>query len=498
MVSELLNFKIFPNGTPHGHSPFLKFGLAGLFIATVIFGYHFYKSRYLPAFGNHTEESRYLEQADPRALVGGSLTHFKFGTNGFAEEAVNLPWQLSKMFDDGDGVFERPFTPASPSSQGSNADGLGPIFNNISCESCHANDGRSMPIPGIGLLVRVSVPGTDIHGGPKGHPAYGGQFGDHAVRGVAAEGTVDITYEEIQGTYGDGQPYILHKPTIHLTDLNYGPLGDDVMLSARAPIGVYGGGLLEAISDTTLQEWADEEDRDNDGISGKINIVHDMYNDQMAYGRFGWKAEASSLINQAAAAAANDMGVTSPVLPHQECTSQQQNCQNSLHGGDQKEPEFTLQQLLDLEAYLRFLSVPARGHLDNPIVQKGENLFTSAGCSSCHKQHVVTGNDHPMRRLRNQKIQPYTDLLLHDMGDGLADNRPSYKANGREWRTHPLWGIGMVETVNGHTMFLHDGRANGYAEAILWHGGEAEPSKEFFRNLSKKDREAMIAFLKSL
>ncbi len=271
------------------------------------------------------------------------------------------------------------------------------------------------------------------------------------------------------------------------------------MTSARAPLAMHGLGLLEAISEQTLQDWADPEDADGDGISGKINQVWDAQFKTMRPGRFGWKAETPSIITQSGDAAHNDMGVSSPYFQGQTCMAPQTDCVAARDGGDPEQPhEMTAEQLDFLHAYLAFLAVPARGHLDNPQVMRGEELFADIGCASCHKQAAVTGDDHKFRRLRDKNIQPFTDLLLHDMGEGLSDHRPSFSAEGNEWRTAPLWGIGLLERVNGHTRLLHDGRARGFEEAILWHGGEAEGAKESFRNLPIEDREALVKFLKSL
>ncbi len=476
----------------------LKAGLVALVAAIGALAYYAYKAYYLPAYGDRPEELAYLEGQDPRALAGGDLTHFKFGENSFAEEAANLPWQLSRDFDEGDGHFERPFKEATASTQGSFNDGLGPHYNRTSCEDCHFSDGRTDPVPGGSLLVRLSVPGKGAQGGPNPHPVYGGQFGDVASAGVMPEGSVEIRYEDVPGTFGDGTPYTLRKPTVVLNDLNYGPLGKDIMMSARGAPSIFGLGLLEAISDDTLLAWADPDDADGDGISGKVNRVWDNDAKFMAIGRFGWKAEEATLMNQAAGAAVNDMGVTNRLHPAQPCSPKQTDCVNTFHGDAEGGYEMSDKMLEEMTTYLEFLSVPARGHLDDERVVRGEKLFADAGCASCHKTNVVTGDDHVRRRLRGQAIQPFTDLLLHDMGEGLADDRPSFAANGREWRTAPLWGIGMVETVNGHTKFLHDGRARNLEEAILWHGGEAEESKEAYRTFSKVDRDAIIAFLKSL
>ncbi len=482
-------------------TPTLKVTLPLLAVAAGVFSYIAFDSFYLPAYGENAEDLAYLKKADPRALSGGDLTHFKFGADSFAEEAVNLPWKLSKQFDAGDGHFERPFTPASHASLGNDADGLGPLFNAASCEACHMSDGRSLPVPGQSMLIRLSVPGKDANGGPKPHPVYGGQFGDVAIPGVKAEGTVNLSFREIPGKYADGEPYSLREPIIKLEELGYGPLGEETMTSTRVASSVFGLGLLEAISDETLRSWADPDDRDGDGISGRVNMVFDPENQKQAIGRFGWKAEESSILNQTAGAALNDMGVTSAVLTAENCTAAQTACNAAISGGSPENPsspEFSYERLKDVAVYLSFLSVPARGHLDDPKVMRGETLFAEAGCASCHKATAMTGGDHELKRLRNQNIQPFTDLLLHDMGEGLADNRPSFSANGREWRTAPLWGIGMVETVNGHTNFLHDGRARGFEEAILWHGGEAEEAKEAFRTMEKSDRIALVSFLKSL
>lgn len=488
-------------------------GLAGFFSATGlrlrillllfavslgVLGYKLWERAYIPAYGEAPEELDWVKDADPRQLSADDLTTLRNDAGAFAEEVGNLDWRLRLSFDHGDGHFERPFKVADPSTYGSNSDGLGPIYNSDSCESCHMSDGRTEPLPGQGLLVRLSVPGKGAHGGPKPHPAYGGQFGDLGTADVMAEGYVDVEYEEIHGTYGDGTAFTLLKPLIHLEGLNYGPMGEETMLSARAPLAMHGLGLLEAIPEQTLRDWVDPDDLDGDGISGRINMVWDAQLKKMRPGRFGWKAEQPSIITQSGDAAHNDMGVTSPYFPEQTCTSMQQDCRQAMTGADPETPlEFTAQQLDELHAYLAFLSVPAR-QIGKPIIERGETLFHEVGCVSCHKAQAVTGNDHKFRRLRNKTIQPFTDLLLHDMGEGLSDNRPSFDAAGSEWRTAPLWGIGLLERVNGHTRLLHDGRARNLEEAILWHGGEAEAAREAFRNMIEADRAAIVAFLKSL
>lgn len=482
-------------------NPKLRLGVLGalLLITGGMFGKQLFDKYYIPAYGDNPKALADVRAADPRALSADDLTTLRSDDGAFAEEVANLDWRLSLLFDEGDGVFERPFKAATASNYGANADGLGPTYNAESCETCHFSDGRTEPLPGQGLLVRLSVPGQNAHGGPKSHPIYGGQFGDLAIEGVDPEGSVEITYEELQGTYGDGTPYTLLKPTITPVPLIQYAFDETLMTSARAPLAMHGLGLLEAISEETLEEWADPEDADGDGISGKINRVWDAQFKTMRSGRFGWKAETPSIITQSGDAAHNDMGVSSPYFPGQTCMPAQTDCIAARDGGDPEQPhEMVAEQLDALHAYLAFLAVPARGHLDNPMVMRGEELFADIGCASCHKPAVVTGDDHKFRRLRDKKIQPFTDLLLHDMGEGLSDHRPSFLAEGNEWRTAPLWGIGLLERVNGHTRLLHDGRARGFEEAILWHGGEAEGAKEAFRSLDAADREAIVKFLKSL
>lgn len=470
-----------------------------LLLTTAVFGKQVFDHFHIPAYGDAPEELARLRDADPRSLSGDDLTTLRDDYGAFGEAVSNIDWRLALSFDKGDGHFERAFREASPSSYGSNGDGVGPIYNARSCDTCHFKDGRAEPKPGQSLLVRLSVPGQNAHGGAKGHPVYGGQFGDVAIGGVPAEGRVDVRYEEIAGTYGDGTPYTLLKPVITLQDLAYGPLGPEVMTSVRTAPAMHGLGLLEAIPDSTLEGWADPDDRDGDGISGRPNIVWDPEHQTTRIGRFGWKAETPSIVVQSADAANNDMGVTSPIVPDSSCTAAQTACLAARTGADPETPhEMTAEQLDEIRIYLSLLAVPARGHLDDPRVTRGEELFNGIGCANCHKPQAETGTDHDIRRLRGKLIQPFTDLLLHDMGEGLSDHRQSFASTGSEWRTAPLWGIGLVETVNGHTRFLHDGRARGFAEAILWHGGEAETARETFRNLEAADREAILTFLKSL
>lgn len=436
-------------------------------------------------------------QVKDSPLAGGEVTVFNTSKDAFARPAPNLPVASLRDFTFGNKMFNTNWV--TPPASVTSLDGLGPTFNRVSCSACHFKDGRGRPpIAGedslTSMLIRLSIKGQAEVGGPFPHPAYGGQLNDRAIHGVPAEGRVRITYEEIPGHYADGTPYSLRRPSYHFEEMAFGPLGKDALFSPRVAPAVFGMGLLEAIPETTLQGWADPEDQDGDGISGRLNRVWDEPSQTTATGRFGWKANVDSLHHQDAGAALGDMGITTSLFPKQNCPEPQTACRSAPYGG---EPEMSDKQLEKLVFYTRTLAVPARRHLDDPDVQLGARLFEKNHCASCHKPSVRTG-EHAVEALAFQEIQPFSDLLLHDMGEELADQRPDFEATGREWRTPPLWGIGLTETVNGHSYFLHDGRARNLEEAILWHGGEAEKSKEAFRRLSQKERAALIAFLSSL
>ena len=445
--------------------------------------------------GNALAQPRSADSVAENVLSGGETTVFTTSRDSFAKSAANLPTESKRDFTFGNKMFNTQWVIAPASVQ--TLDGLGPTFNRNSCASCHFKDGRGRPpLPGeknSSLLVRLSIEGIDAHGGPLPHPAYGLQLNDHAIPGVAAEGQVNIAYEEIAGTYADGTPYSLRKPAYTFSDLGYGPLGEKILFSPRVAPAVHGLGLLESIPEETILGWADPDDKDGDGISGKANMVWDEVHQKMSLGRFGWKANVATLKEQDAGAAVGDMGITTSLLSQENCTEAQSACKAAPHGG---EPEMSDKQLDKLTMYLSTLAVPARRPVDAQIL-KGARLFEKASCVQCHKPQARTGKG-AFAEISDQDIQPFTDLLLHDMGEGLADGRPDFKASGREWRTPPLWGIGLIETVNKHTTLLHDGRARNIEEAILWHGGEAEVSKEAFRTMGKDDRAALVAFLKSL
>jgi CxxC motif-containing protein (DUF1111 family) len=287
----------------------------------------------------------------------------------------------------------------------------------------------------------------------------------------------------------------LLKPSYAVTDLAYGPLASGVMLSPRVAPQVIGLGLLETIPRGALEKRSDPDDSDHDEISGRINHVTDAVSGRIAEGRFGWKANQASLEAQNSGAAFGDIGLTSRVHRRENCAIGQPACIAAPTGG---EIDLSDKFLDKLNLYTSLLAVPAQRNPGDPLVKDGGRLFSEMGCAGCHVATQRTGAQEALPELENQTFHPFTDLLLHDMGKALADGRPDFEASGSEWRTPPLWGLGLVEAVNGHERLLHDGRARGFAEAVLWHGGEAEKSKEAFRNARKAERDALVAFLKSL
>jgi CxxC motif-containing protein (DUF1111 family) len=422
--------------------------------------------------------------------LGGDTTRVVASDQSFTFLAANAPAERERAFFFGNRLFNTKWAeyPASVKA----FDGLGPLFNRNSCSGCHVRDGRGRPPESVGdpmdsMLVRLSAP----DGSP--HPAYGDQLNDRAIQGMRPEGRAIIAYDEIAGRYGDGTFYSLLKPRIAFQDLAYGPL-DGALTSARVAPAMIGLGLLEAVPASTLEGLADPEDADGDGISGRINRLTDA-GGAVAIGRFGWKANVTTLAAQAAGAAVGDIGITTTMLPDQNCTSVETDCRAV---PAQSDPEMSDSFFERLVTYTRTLAVPRARAADDATFQVGLKTFAAMGCAACHMPTLTTGGDAALAELRNQTFHPFTDLLLHDMGEGLADGRPDHSATGSEWRTAPLWGIGLIERVNGHDRLLHDGRARGIAEAILWHGGEAQRAREVFRSAPKIERDALIAFLKSL
>ena len=427
--------------------------------------------------------------------LGGDTTAFSKGKNAFELSARNLDTPLRRAFEVGDSFFEQNWVTAPASTTA--RDGLGPTLNALSCSSCHSHDGRGRPPenaddPERGLLLRLSIPGSD---GPVDEPNYGGQLQDRAILGVPVEGRIGIEYQELLGTYPDGTEYSLRSPVYNIEDPQFGPLHPELMISPRVAPANIGMGLLEAIPDEVILALADPDDSDKDGITGRANYVWDVRNGKLVLGRFGWKANQPSVEQQVAGAFLGDIGITSSLFPEENCPAAQSACGEAPNGGD---PEIPEDRLKKVTIYTQTLAVPAMRNVDDDEVKQGARLFVQSQCSACHTPRYETGDIHPLEPLRGQAIYPYTDLLLHDMGEGLADHRPDGLATGTEWRTPPLWGIGLVETVNGHTFFLHDGRARNLEEAVLWHDGEARESRDNFMVLTLEERNALIKFLGSL
>jgi CxxC motif-containing protein (DUF1111 family) len=427
----------------------------------------------------------------------GATTVFETNRRAFSLPAANMSLERRSQFAVGHSFFNMPWVEAPASTRV--RDGLGPHFIARSCTACHTHDGRAQPPEDgeqpMGLLLRLSVPGRDRNGGPLPDPNYGDQLNNQAVAGVKPEGKIEIRYEEMPGRFADGETYSLRKPDYRFTDLGYGPLHAQTMVSPRIAQQIIGLGLLEAIPEQAILSLADPDDRDGNGISGRPNRVWDAITQTEKLGRFGWKANTPTVAHQTAGAANGDIGITSRHFSAEACMPSQKDCQSAPYGG---KPEINEKNLATLIFYTATTAVPARRDVDKPQVLRGKQLFHQSQCITCHAPKHVTGVAKGFPELSKQTIRPYTDLLLHDMGPELADNRPDFEASGSEWRTPPLWGIGLFETVNGHTTYLHDGRARNLAEAILWHGGEAEPAKQTFVAMSKAEREALLAFLNSL
>ena len=453
-------------------------------------------------------------EAFERMSAGAGTSQATPNRDAFSHPAANLDFEGKANFNLGNGLFRKTWVSAPSSTQAS--DGLGPVFNARSCQECHLKDGRGTPPLGpddraISMFLRLSVPPrTDAEHEALAtkaklsisEPTYGTQLQNFSVAGVPAEGEMRIAYEEVPVALGGGETASLRKPTYTIDNLGYGPMDPDVMLSPRVAPPMIGVGLLEAIHPGDILANADPDDANGDGISGRPSWVHDRETRKRALGRLGWKPMTASVRVQAAEAFVGDIGISTPMLPSSsgECTASETACLDAPNGVQERlGPVEAPDPVLDLVSYYsRNLAVPARRDVDDPEVLAGKALFYDFGCATCHRPKYVTSRDAPQPEQRFQLIWPYTDLLMHDMGEGLADGRPLGDASGSEWRTAPLWGIGLTETVSGHTFFLHDGRARNLLEAILWHGGEGEAAKDKVVAASPDERQALLRFLESL
>jgi CxxC motif-containing protein (DUF1111 family) len=508
--------------------------------------------------------STVVPAVDPsERFPGGDTSVARDDVKAFSQSAPALDFEGEANFKSGNLLFRG--TPG----------GLGPLFNTQSCQGCHNQDGRGSPPasadePMISMLLHLGIADASAAEGVRPDPIYGDQlqtfgvdrtlspeglarydgalprdgapFGDGAI----GEGYGFIVVDEIGGSYADGDPYVLHRPTYVIRDLSYGAFDPDIAWSPRVAPGMIGLGLLEAIPAEDVLARADPDDVDRDGISGRPNFADDVLLGERRLGRFGVKATQPSILQQAAGAYRGDIGVTNSLFPTGPCTESQVACVERAAQSDDGRPEVADVQLALVEFYSRHLAVPVRRGWDEAAgtftadVLRGREVFHESGCAGCHvpSQHTgiaagsllgdvdlfeLTQPASPLAALSDQTIWPYTDLLLHDMGgscaptaresadgapcsdgaecfwvrrcEGLADGLGQGEASGTEWRTPPLWGLGLVHTVNPRAGFLHDGRAHSIEEAILWHDGEARAARERFVRASRDDRAALLAFL---
>ncbi len=447
-------------------------------------------------------------------MSGGAATSTKLiNRDAFSHSSANITFEEEQTFKVGNGLFKKMWTSSPSSTQAS--DGLGPLYNARSCQGCHLKDGRGRPPrdgeDAVSLFLRLSIPPQNAEQEAAlaakdelriPEPTYGGQFQTFAATGLPGEGRFDIELEEIKVPLNGGEVAVLQKPTYKVRDLGFGPMHPDTMISPRVAPPMIGMGLLQAIHPGDIEALADPDDEDGDGISGKVSRVRDHRTGEMTIGRFGWKASNPTVRAQAGDAFSGDIGISTPDRPdpYGDCTEAQTACRTMPTGeqaqlGETEAPD----PVLDLVTfYSENLAVPARRDFEDPVVLRGKELFHEIGCISCHNPKFVTSRKAENKAHRFQLIWPYSDMLLHDMGEGLSDHRPVGDASGSEWRTPPLWGIGLTETVNDHTRFLHDGRARNLLEAVLWHGGEAQPARDQVVELDPDDRAALIRFLESL
>jgi CxxC motif-containing protein (DUF1111 family) len=452
----------------------------------------------------------------------GGMTGKGLSDRSFVQVGRNVDRKEELLFWTGFSLFRDPWVIAPSSTK--DRDGLGPLFNTRSCISCHSSGGKGpSPVQGVSKPSALVIRFGSAENGVFSDPVYGDQLQPRAVAithssiqpNLLGEAKLQLNYQEIYGEYADGTTYILRQPSYQLTDLAYGDLDKRTALSPRFSPVIYGVGLLDAISVQDLLSQEDINDTDEDGISAKYNRVpvvpshhntadfhglveNDAVTGPKGVGRFGHKAKHPSLHQQVAAAFRDDIGITNTSFVPESCSTGQTNCQAAaIIVGDQSVE--IPNKLLDLVTqFNQLMAVPPARNLGSFKAQQGRKLFYQLGCESCHTASYTTDATYPHDSLANQIIWPYTDLALHDMGPGLADNVSEYDANGREWRTPPLWGIGARKNIRSENLYLHDGRAESVAAAILWHGGEAQRSQQNFIQLDQQQRNALLAFLDAI
>lgn len=490
-------------------------------------------------------------------LGGGETSRSDTTSNAFSSHVNNLKDVVRiRRFNIGDDFFENPWVGKTASTE--LRDGLGPLFNNNACQDCHIRDGRghapadsgqpkendfsTMIIKAINTQVSSDDKNRMLAGtlGGVGDSQVGPQLQQEALFSIKKEASLSVTYQYHSVYFTDGTAVELRTPywTIKNNyadstqkkkaandsgfDVGFGSDFDTnfdtgfdaaTLFSPRIASPMIGLGLLALIDEKTILQRSDPEDKDNDNISGKANKVWSVSEQKPVLGRFGWKAGQPSIRQQTAGAFNNDMGLTSNIFPHEGCLEHQHDCLKSPNGnGDSRSDypfEVSVKTLDFVEFYASHLSVPARRNSENIDVKAGKQLFIDAQCQACHTERYTTVNNPSFPELSQQAIYPYTDLLLHDMGEKLADINiyndagstdalVEYQATATEWRTPPLWGLGLTKTVNPNATFLHDGRARTIMEAVLWHGGEAQASVDKVLAFDREQREQLMLFLNDL
>ena len=415
------------------------------------------------------------------AFPGGGTSVRDTGIRAFGRSPMNMSRDRWPAFLEGKEVFDRDWLRGAKG-----VSPIGPLFSSTSCDGCHTKDGRGHPPLATGEQPESMVVRLARLGDARAQSPYGAQLDYRATKGAMAEGTVAVAYQLDTGYFDDGTPYQLHRPVYSFRNLTHGALDSAYRYSPRVAPANFGMGLLEAVAERDILVHADPDDRNHDGISGRPNVVTDLATGAQRIGRFGWKAAQPTIEQQLRTALLNDMGITSQPI------------NDSVAAPGSARPEITAAELRSLLYYVTLVAVPNRRAFDDRQALRGQATFTEIGCAACHTPAMRTGTLGEYPEVSGQRIFPYTDLLLHDMGDALADGFTEGLATGNEWRTPPLWGIGLVPTVSGHSRFLHDGRAWSIEEAVLWHGGEAAHAQQRYRALSPADRAAVLAFLRSI
>lgn len=465
-------------------------------------------SKNTPAPLAEKTDSAFPTFAYVRDLAGSATSGDTSSSLSFNVPIPTLNDDEGELHATGDVLFNRKFN-----TEG----GVGPAFNATSCVVCHARDGRgALPVMQAGqtkvrlganesLLLRISLEtpqGSEIVPGFTEQLFHRGIYDLRPDSPSSGQADIDMSFTYSKFTYPDGKVVELRKPVFTIVN-PYDAVGGktsaldhpDLRISPRIGPPMIGLGLLDAIDEKDILALADPDDKNGDGISGRPNIVRGNL------GRFGWKANNESVRVQIAAAFSNDMGIRNSIFPVESIAGTALFTSLIERLGDLWKPldtELSDTALDQLEFYSSTLAVPRRRDIESPSTMNGARQFEKIGCTGCHTPQFKTSDKAISPALRGIVIYPFSDGLLHDMGDELADFRRDHEADGREWKTRPLWGIGKTQTINPRAGFLHDGRARTLEEAVLYHGGEAAASRARFAGLNESDRNDVISFLRSL